>query len=228
MDPSGKPYGIEPQADSRYEEPSYDGGTAAIPGKADEQRGEGPPLYEGADKGKAVDEDTEETPPPPPNVSIVAVLMIIAIAAPPIGVITSIIWTILPSYRRAAAPALMASLVGGGIWGWVLWADIRGGMYEEPYSALQEYISAQDWARDNEGHYLSLLELRTAGYLHADFPTPSGVEFEIVEHVLGPTGYLVEISPGTEERRIYGMRSLWTDHTGDVRMDSRDGPRYRP
>jgi hypothetical protein len=231
-EPSGEARGIEPTPEERYEEPLYEGGTAASTEKEVDAEIVRPPMYAGVAEEESAaekaDEEKEPEPLPPPKAGVVGLLIILSIAAPPIGLITSIVWGILPSYRKAALPALMATVIGGGMWGWVLWADMRGSMYREPYGALLKYIDAQDRVMEEEGHYMSLLELRTDGYLPADFPEGGRIEYEIVEHVLGPTGWLVEISPGEEERRIYRMHSLWSDHTGDVRMDSADGPRYQP
>jgi len=228
-EPSGKARGIEPEVEARHEEPFYEGGRAASPEKDVDISIVRPPMYAGVAEEEMEAKTVEEAvPPPPPKTGIVVTFIIVAILAPPIGLVTSIIWGILPSYRKAALPALMATVIGGGIWGWAMWADMRRGMYEVPYGALQEYTEAQDLAMENEGHYMSLLELRTDGYLPVDFPPSGRFEYEIVEHVLGPTGWLVEIRPGAEELRIFRMKSLWSDHTGDVRMEAADGPRYRP
>ncbi len=231
VEPSGRARGIEPDAEGRYAEPVYTDGRAASSEATSETPAEIPPAYAGVDNEKQEAEakaDKPKAPPPPPNAALVVALVLASIAVPPLGIVVTVIWLIMPTYRKSALSTFIAALIGGGLWGWAMWLDMRGRIYDEPYEILQQYIAAQDWARETDGHYLPMLELRIQGYLPADFPPDSSVEFTIVEHVLGPTGYLVEIRPGAEERRLYGMRSLWADHTGDVRTGSIDGPRYSP
>ncbi len=79
---------------------------------------------------------------------------------------------------------------------------------------------------ESRGNYLPLIELKVKGYLPPEFPDQNALEFVLVEHVIGPTGYIVEMKPGTEENTIYNVQSLWADQTGQVRLGTRDGPRF--
>jgi hypothetical protein len=130
----------------------------------------------------------------------------------------------MPSYRKAVVPAILATIIGGGLWGWGAWADMRKNVYLEPVKTIEQYTEAQDLALATRGHFLSLLDLKMDGYLPSDFPEESNIEFEILEHVLGPTGYVIEFRPGFEESRFFSMESLWTDQSGRIRIGSIDGP----
>ena len=227
--PSGRARGIEPPKDALYDTPLYTDGYGAE--KTDTNYESIPPEYEGVDdlrKGKPEKAcEKKAIPVAPANSCWVGFMILLALAFPPAGLVAAISWAFMPAYRKAAIPALMAALIGGGLWGWGIYADLRHGMHEAPHKALSQYMSAQDWALETDGHYMSMTELRRAGYLPGDFPDTSMLEFEIVEHILGPTGYLVEARPGGEEKTIYRMRSIWVDNTGVFRFDSATGPPYQ-
>ena len=224
-EPSGKPRGIEPPPDTLYDQPSYEAGRGS---RSEEETPEELELkpYAGVKEMKERDgrEDDEEKPPPPPNSTLMGFFLIISFIAPPIGLLTTIVWIFHPSYRRVVVPAILVTILGSGVWGWAAWLDMKKNIYEEPVKTISQYIEAQDLALTTRGHFLSLLDLKIDGYLPAEFPELLNMDFEIIEHVLGPTGYIVELRPGFEESRFFRMESLWTDQTGQVRKGSRDGP----
>lgn len=223
---SGKPRGIEPPIESQYDEPYYTFGRGS---QSEEKAGGQPDLkyYAGSeDMKKLAEKEIKEggPPPPPANSFITGLLLIVGFIAPPAGLLTALAWLFMPSYRKAVVPVLLAAILGGGIWGWAAWGDMKKHVYEEPLSAVEQYIEAQDLARSTRGHFLSLLDLQIDGYLPSEFPKPSNTEFEIIEHVLGPTGFIVEIRPGFEESRFFRMESIWIDQSGQIRRGSIDGP----
>lgn len=226
--PSGVDSGIEPPADALLKEPVYTGGHGGetVP----EESGEAVnlPAYAVIEKH---DLDRRKKAGvvfgPPPNGVLIGFFLIIGAVLPPIGVAVALIWAFNRRYRTAAIPAFAAALVGAALWGWGMWSGARRHMYDEPYAALQTYVKAEDWAMESRGNYLPMVELKIEGFLPPDFPRPGQVEFAIVEHVMGPTGYLVEVRPGSEENAFYRMQSLWADHTGEVRIGSRNGPRFK-
>ncbi|MCX6647547.1 MAG: hypothetical protein NTY09_14485 [bacterium] len=223
---SGKSRGIEPPPDALYEEPSYISGHGS---QSEEEAGTPPELkfYSGSrDMKDRAKEDLKEkvTKPPPANSFMTGFLLIVAFIAPPAGLLTAIAWALMPSYRKAVVPVVLASIMGAGIWGWVAWGDMKKHIYEEPLNTIEQYIEAQDLALSTRGHFLSLLNLQIDGYLPTEFPATSNAEFEFIEHVLGPTGYSVEIRPGFEESKFFRMESLWTDQSGQIRRGSNDGP----
>jgi len=226
--PSGRSRGIEPEPDALFEEPSFDGGRGASAGGASETAEPVPPVYAGSARFSPRLAARKIAPKRVANPTTIGVLVVLAILFPPLGILTAIIWAIVPQYRRAALPVLAAAILGGGLWVWFGWSELKRHAYDEPYAVLMQYVEAQDWAYEATGRYYPLLELKTRGFMPAGFPPETKVEFSIVEHVLGPTGYLVEFRPETEEVRLYGMQSLWVDNTGDVRIGSRDGPRFSP
>lgn len=224
--PSGLSSGVEPDPDRLYEEPYYDHGRTSEPDGSDYTP---LPAYAGSvvdDVDTETDSDKLKDPPPPVNRALAGFMVIFSLIVPPLGVILGIFWAFNRTYRIVVFPLLFAASIGAGLWGWALYADARQNVYNEPYQVLTEYIDAQDWARERTGHYHSLLDLKLKGFLPLEWPVDSGIELDIEEHVLGPTGYVVEIRPGLEESRYYGMQSLWSDHTGDVRLGTRDGPRF--
>jgi hypothetical protein len=187
------------------------------------------PIYHGAADERAAGKDREEDKAKavvPPSPWLLGFLVIFSVVLPPIGIVCCLVMVFSRQYRHAALPMLLASLLGGSLWGWGFWAGPRETMYDRPCKTLEQYIEAQDRAKSDSGHYMPMLELRMKGYLPPIFPEEGFIEFSLVEHVLGPSGYRVEAAPAPEESRIYRMESLWTDQTGIIRLGSADGPRY--
>jgi len=227
--PSGVARGVEPSPDALDIEPRY------VFGRAGDRERESvverflPTYYrpsrqtESAGKIGVSSLATVDTPP---SSCLVAFLIILSVILPPIGIIAFLITVFIPKTRHTAMPILMASILGSALWGWGFWASIRDNMYAQPVQALEEYIEAQDRAKADIDRYLPILELKIKGYIQPNFPKTGFIEFTVVEHVMGPNGYLVEVMPAPEESRLYQMKSLWTDHTGIIHIGSPDGPRY--
>ncbi len=228
--PSGRDHGVEPDPDKLYEEPVYKRRRASDAVSKPSPILAPLPTYDGFDDipGEVDADAPDETPAPLKQRSgfLVGLMVFLSIAVPPLGFLFAIFWFFNRAYRQAVFPLVAASVLGAGLWGWGLYIDIRSSMYDGPHDAALVYIEAQDWAMERTGHYQSMLELKLNGYLPSDYPSGETIEFSIEEHVLGPTGYIVEIRPGSEESRIYRMTSLWVDQTGDIRRGTRDGPRF--
>ncbi len=218
--------GIEPPQDALQSEPRYTRGRRRDRPEEPTAIEQALPIFRG------VEPDSEAVPAAktgkrdfiPPSPWLLGFLIVVAIALPPIGVLTSIIMAFNSKARHAALPTLLACVLGGGLWGWGIWADTKNHMYDAPFESLEAYVDAQSWAMSEAGHYLPLLELKMEGYLPPDFPEPDKLQFHLVEHVLGPTGFLIEVAPEAEEVRFYRMESLWVDQTGTVKLRSSGGP----
>ncbi len=229
VEPSGKPHGIEPDPDALYVEPRHVDGQAARD-SGDETIDSDLPAYAVTDdKDKSAPGISDKsTPKNETNVVAIYMFVFLALLLPPIGVLVAILWILIPSCRKGVIPAVAASLIGFAVWGWIWWNGQQTSIYSEPHKLIQTYFTAQDRAHDVTGHYHSMMDLQINGFLPADFPPESEYEFTIIEHVLGPTGYIIEIRPAPEEAAILKMDSLWMDHTGDIRIGARDGPRFEP
>ncbi len=228
-EPTGKAWGIEPDPDSRDSEPVYTGGGGAQP-DSETSRSSELPMYKMDEDGyKPAPGRPGSNEPNPSRVrSAIIFSMIITVILPPIGVAICIAWAFMPHYRRAILPVFAACILGLGLWGWALWKDMASGSYDKPYEVAVEYIESQDWAYENAGHYYPLMELKRRGFMELDFPGESDFEFELIEHVLGPTGYTVEIKPGDEEQDLLKLQSLWFDQSGSIHLGSIDGPLFEP
>ena len=226
VEPTGVDHGIEPDKDSLYDEPSYKVRSEDVV-KTRKSDQASLPVYLG---GEEPDEDTEEKPRdiPPPKKTIAALFIIFSFLLPPVGILITIVEAIAPSYRKIIMPTVAALVIGGGIWGWAYFATEKVKFYHDPYIVLMEYSEAQNFAMESSGHYMPLLELRIQGYLPAEFPHEGHDEISIIEHVIGPTGWIVEVKHGDEEAEVIGLESLWADNTGEIRLGSLDGPRYEP
>jgi hypothetical protein len=206
-------------------EPRYTGGHGAESGQESAEPGSALPLYS-TSEADSPDKKPQVSIEQAPSSGLIVFLLLVGILLPPVGILTSGIWLFNKRYRKASLPTFLAAILGASLWGWGIWTDIRSEMYASPRSVLSQYISAQDWAFESSGHYLPLVELKIKGYLPPDFPRPESLEFSLVEHVIGPMGYLVEIKPGTEENSFFRMQSLWADNTGEIKIGSRTGPRF--
>jgi len=230
--PHGKDSGAEPDPEKLLEEPAYYGGSAAEDGPID-----GKSIYElekygGEQADDAQKPDHEKAKRDelilPANGCIIGTLIVASMVFPPIGIVTSIAWAFLKPYRKAVLPAFLATIAGIAIWGYIIWGGMRADMYNEPYQIIETYIAAQSNANSESGHYMSMMELKRHGYLKPDFPGETKTEIHIIEHVLGPTGFIVEVSPADEDAKFFRIESLWSDHTGDVRLGGIDGPKFEP
>ncbi len=228
--PSGVARGIEPPPDALDAEPSYTRGHAVEESEEQTVIEQVLPIYHGAlPPEDALAKTAVESKPVHvgrPRPWVVGMLIVLAVVLPPTGIISAIVMAFHRQYRAAALPALLASALGGSLWGWGFWANAKQHMYDEPHAAIQAYIDAQDWAKASTGRYVPLLEMQVLGFLPPEFPEGRLLDFTINEHVLGPTGYVVEARPEPEDAALYGIESLWTDQTGVIRRSSRDGPRF--
>lgn len=219
---------IEPDPQSADQEPRYEGGNAAAPDSGSSKKTSDLPKY------SEPDEETKEFPSKKIGVTkeasgcLIGTMIITTILVPPVGIVTAILWAFNKPYRKAVLPVFLATIAGICLWGWLIWGNMRVGMYDEPYDVLNDYIVAQSEANVGSGHYMSLMELKRHGYLKSDFPGDTKSELHIVEHVLGPTGFIVEIRPGDEEAGFFKIESLWSDQTGDIHRGSLTGPRFIP
>jgi hypothetical protein len=220
---SGLARGIEPPSAELHAEPSYTGGTP-LEKPDDSATPEGRlPEYAPTIKKPEGHEKIEATP----RGCLVGFLILLGIAIPPLGAVTATLWAFNKRYRQAALPGFLAALLGASLWGWGIFAEMKQSAYDSPNAILKAYISAEDWAMESRGSYLPLVELKMKGYLPPDFPRESALEFSIVEHVMGPTGYVIEIRPGVEENAFYRLKSMWADQTGVIRLGGRDGPLFQ-
>lgn len=229
--PQGADIGVEPAPDELHNEPLYRGGGAAGYVTPDDRPSE-LQKYSGEDPGETDTEvpliEKSKLESQPASGCVLGLMIVMSLAIPPVGIFTMIAWAFMKPYRKAILPAFLATIVGILLWGWMIWGGMRSEILVEPYDVLETYLVAQAEANVGAGHYMSLPELKRHGYLKADFPGETESEFEIIEHVLGPTGFIVEIRPGDEEVKFFKIQSLWADHTADIRLGSRDGPRYEP
>jgi len=216
---------LEPDPDNLYDEPTYIGGGAAENESA-QKKSTDLPRYGGDEPEKPT---TNKSSPPPSEASgcLIGTLIVTSLLLPPVGIITAIVWAFQKPYRKAVLPVFLATIAGILFVGWMFWGMMRADLLLEPYNVMDHYLVAQSQANLDSGHYMSLIELKRRGYLKADFPSGIDPEIQIMEHVLGPTGFIVEIRPGEEEMKFFKIESLWSDHTGDIRIGSRDGPAYK-
>jgi len=225
--PHGKDSGAEPDPEKLLEEPAYYGGGAAENGTS---KGKSKPELEkyGGENPEEKQKVKRAEPVHPASGCLMGTLIIASMVFPPIGVVTAIAWAFLKPYRKAVLPAFLATIAGIAIWGYIIWGGMRADMYNEPYQIIEAYITAQSNANSESGHYMSMMELKRHGYLKPDFPGETKTEIHIIEHVLGPTGFVVEVSPADEDAKFFRIESLWSDHTGDVRLGGIDGPKFEP
>jgi hypothetical protein len=219
--------GVEPVPATAWEEPHYEGGHAGDK-PTDEPFSEVPKPYAVPDKDVIEHKiRPKDKPQRSVNGCAIAGLVVVSLVFPVIGVVITIVWAAMPAYRKAAVSALLATLLGSALWAWAIYANNKVTVYDTPVKFLTQYSSAEDWAFESKGNYMPLLELKTKGFLPPDFPESLGSEINLVEHIMGPSGYRVEVTPDAIDVKLYKAQSLWMDQSGTIRIGAADGPEYK-